>query len=288
MAVAQYLDHLREERRLAPNSISAYQRDLQRYLQYGRSRGMSDVSAITADDLAGLADWLATAGLSGRPLTGSSVTRTLVTVRGFHKFAQSRGLAPSNPAAVLSAPERASASATGSRTLPPAEIARVIGAAAGAGPLGLRDRALLELLYATGARISEAVNLDVSDLDLPGGAVELARESDRPRTVPLTGAALQAVREYLRGGRPVLVGADPRALFLNARGGRLSRQSAWTVLRATADRAGVTAPISPHTLRHSFAAHQLAAGVDAHTVQTWLGHAQLATTAAYHRAAALH
>lgn len=279
-AVADYLAHVRDERRLAPSSIAAYRRDLQRYLLYARLRGLGTVSAITAEDLAGLTDWLAVEGLRGSALTSATVTRTLVTVRGFHRYAQARGLTPGNPAEVLSAPPSMSA-AGAPRTLPPAEIARVMAAASGASPLEQRDRALLELLYGTGARISEAVQLDVVDVDLAAATVELARDSDRPRTVPLPETAWQAVRTYLRQGRPVLVGADARALFLNARGGRLSRQSAWASLRAAADRAGLSAPISPHTLRHSFAAHQLARGVDPRTVQIWLGHAQLATTAAY-------
>ena len=215
------------------------------------------------------------------PLGASSAARTVVAVRGFHKFAHREGLTPGDPAREVRppAPPRRLPKA-----LPVSDVERILDAAGlGGTPLALRDRALLELLYGTGARISEAVGLDVDDLDLPTGSVLLRGKGGKERVVPVGSYASEAVSAYHVRARPALAGAGrgTPALFLNARGGRLSRQSAWTVLRNAAERAQVTVEVSPHTLRHSFATHLLDGGADVRVVQELLGHASVTTTQVY-------
>jgi integrase/recombinase XerD len=213
-------------------------------------------------------------------LSATSAARAVVAVRGLHRFALREGLTTSDPAALVRPP-------TPDRRLPKAisveDVARLLDAAAADSPLGLRDRALLEVLYGTGARISEAVGLAVDDLDRETGVVKLAGKGGKERVVPVGSYALAAVQAYLVRGRPALAarGTGGARLFLNARGGALSRQSAWAVLRTVAARAGITTEISPHTLRHSFATHLLDGGADVRVVQELLGHASVTTTQVY-------
>jgi integrase/recombinase XerD len=217
------------------------------------------------------------------PLSAASAGRAVVAVRGFHKFAVRDGLAQADPAAAVRPPTPAKRLP---KALPLADIERILDAASAPGTaLALRDRALLELLYASGARISEAVGLDIDDLDLDSAAVLLRGKGSKERVVPFGSLAGEALGAYLVRGRPALSasGAGNPALFLNARGGRLSRQSAWTVLVRAADRAGVTAEVSPHTLRHSFATHLLAGGAELRSIQELLGHATISTTQTYTR-----
>ena len=211
----------------------------------------------------------------------SSAARVLVAVRGFHRFAVREGLATHDPAAEVKPP-------TPPRRLPKAisvdDVERLLAATGpGASPREQRDRALVEVLYGTGARISEAVGLDLDDLDLESGQVLLRGKGGKQRIVPLGRPARAAVRHYLDSGRPDLLAVGPGgpAVFVNLRGGRLSRQSAWAVLQAAADRAGLTQHLSPHTLRHSFATHLLDGGADVRVVQELLGHASVATTQIY-------
>ncbi len=223
------------------------------------------------------------------PLAASSAGRTVVAVRGLHAFALADGMTASDPAKAVRPPAPP-------RRLPKAislaEVERLL-AAAGAGQAGLRDRALLELLYGTGARISEAVGLDVDDVELSGesraesvaGIVRLNGKGGKQRLVPVGSFARDAVNAYLVRARPALAAASRRgqpspALFLNARGGRLTRQGAWGALRAAASRAAL-AEVSPHVLRHSFATHLLDGGADVRVVQELLGHASVTTTQAY-------
>jgi integrase/recombinase XerD len=215
------------------------------------------------------------------PLTASSAGRAVVAVRGLHRFAHREGLTPSDPARDVKPPVPA-------RRLPKAisveEVERLLEAAGSdQTPLAMRDRALLELLYGTGARISEAVGLAVDDLDRGSGLVRLDGKGGNQRMVPVGSYAQRAVEAYLVRGRPSLsaAGKGTPALFLNARGGRLSRQSAWSVLRSAAAKAGLTGEISPHTLRHSFATHLLDGGADVRVVQELLGHASVTTTQVY-------
>ena len=215
------------------------------------------------------------------PLSATSAGRAVVAVRGFHRFALREGLTKVDPAAEVRPPQPA-------RRLPKAisvaEVSALLAAAAtGDTPLSLRDVALLELLYGTGARISEVVGLAVDDVARGDGLVRLAGKGGKQRIVPMGSYAVAAVEAYLVRGRPALsaVGPGGPALFLNARGGPLSRQSAWAVLRAAAGRAGLTAKVSPHTLRHSFATHLLDGGADVRVVQELLGHASVTTTQIY-------
>ena len=224
------------------------------------------------------------------PLSATSAGRTVVAVRGFHKFAVKDGLARLDPAVGVRPPSPAKRLP---KALPLADVEAILDAAGAPETLlALRDRALLEVLYGTGARISEAVGLDVDDLDLGGGdqpgTVLLRGKGGKERIVPVGRFAREALAAYLTRARPDLVAAgkgkvtkDGAAVFLNARGGRLSRQSAWTVIVRSAERAGVKAEVSPHTMRHSFATHLLEGGADVRVVQELLGHASVTTTQIY-------
>ena len=279
-AVGAYRDHLAVERGLAANSLAAYGRDLRRYLEFCAKRGVTDAGAVTETDLGEFLAWLRTGDADHPPLAAASAARTLVAVRGFHRFAASEGLAGSDPGREVRPPAAA-------RRLPKAltvaEVEAILTSTGGsaADALGLRDRALLEFLYGTGARISEAVGLDVDDLELESGVVRLRGKGGKQRIVPVGSAARAALDAYLVRGRPALVGDGGPAVFRNARGGRLSRQSAWTILRSAAERAGVTAEVSPHTLRHSFATPLIDGGADVRVVQELLGHASVTTTQVY-------
>ena len=288
--VQAYLEHLAVERGLAASTLSSYRRDLQRYLAFlDRLAGSPTLAQVTGAQVQAFGDQLRSGdGLHGA-LSPASVGRAVVAVRGLHRFTREAGLTPGDPAEHVRAPTPVRP-APGSLSI--AEVQRLFGGAGGVGeratPLALRDRALLELLYATGARISEALDLVVDDLELRAQGdrtswVHLAGRSDRHRAVPIDNAAVWAVRRYLDSGRPELArgGAAGPAVFVNARGGRLSRQSAWTILQTAAGRAGLAGRVSPHVLRHSFAAHLVAAGTDLHVVQERLGHVSLASTQAY-------
>ncbi|MEN3304769.1 MAG: integrase/recombinase XerD [Micromonosporaceae bacterium] len=215
------------------------------------------------------------------PLAAASAARAISAVRGLHRFAAREGLSTEDPAREVTPP-------VPPRRLPRAldldQVVAILSAAGGEGPLALRDKALLEFLYGTGARISEAVGACVDDLDLRDGTATLHGKGGRTRLVPVGGYAVEALEAYLVRGRPVLARAGrgvPR-VFLNARGGALSRQSAWTVLRRAADRAGLDGTrVSPHTLRHSYATHLLDGGADVRVVQELLGHASVSTTQVY-------
>jgi integrase/recombinase XerD len=281
VALRGYLDHLAVERGLATNTLQSYRRDLGRYLTVMSARGIGQVDAVTEHDVADFLVRLRAGDEGHRPLGASSAARAVIAVRGFHKFALREGMTASDPARPVRPPKLP-------QRLPKAisvhDVQRLIAAAdTGRPELAARDRALLEILYGTGARISEAVGLDVDDLDLDAAAVKLSGKGGKQRMVPLGSYAIEALDGYLRGARPALLAAGPGgpAVFLNARGGRLSRQSAWAVLRTAAARAGLTVDVSPHTLRHSFATHLLDGGADVRVVQELLGHASVATTQVY-------
>ncbi|MEV6271460.1 site-specific tyrosine recombinase XerD [Kribbella sp. NPDC051936] len=283
-AVSAYLDHLTVERGLAANTLASYRRDLRRYGGFLAASGIDDLGRITEAVISDFLMRLREGDADHPPLTASSAGRTVVAVRGFHKFCVREGLTAVDPAAAVKPPAPP-------QRLPKAlsvdEVTRVLAAAAGAeaepAVLATRDAALLEFLYGTGARISEAVGLDVDDIDLDAGAVLLRGKGSKERVVPVGTYARDALSAYQVRGRPELVsrGRGTPALFLNARGGRLSRQSAWTVLRRAAQRAGIAKEISPHTLRHSYATHLLDGGADVRVVQELLGHASVTTTQVY-------
>jgi integrase/recombinase XerD len=280
-AVRGYLDHLAVERGLAANSLTSYRRDLRRYVAFLLDRGIADPAAITEEDVSAFLRSMREGSPEHPSLGASSAARAVVAVRGLHRFLHREGLAAFDPAGAVRPP-------TPPRRLPKAisldQVEELLAAASSDGaPLGLRDRALLEVLYGTGARISEAVGLDRDDLDLVDGIVLLRGKGGKQRIVPIGSYARQAVEAYLVRSRPQLAATGPGtpALFLNARGGRLSRQSAWTVLRTVAARAQLATHISPHTLRHSFATHLLDGGADVRVVQELLGHASVTTTQIY-------
>lgn len=286
-SVRAYRDHLRVERGLAANSLAAYDRDLRRYMRFCAVRDITSPDQVTQRDLGHFLAWLRQGDQEHRPLSASSAARTLVAVRGFHRFAVQEGLSATDPSREIKPPAPA-------RRLPKAltlaEVESILTSTGGvaATPLGLRDRALLEFLYGTGARISEAVGLDDEDLDLDDGIAHLHGKGGKHRLVPVGSKAREALSAYLVRSRPGLIVETQRAVFLNARGGRLSRQSAWTILRGAADRAGVTADVSPHTLRHSFATHLLDGGADVRVVQELLGHASVTTTQVYTKVTVEH
>nr|WP_261987403.1 site-specific tyrosine recombinase XerD [Actinomadura sp. HBU206391] len=275
-----YLGHLAVERGLAANTLSSYRRDLRRYVATLSARGRTAFDQVAETDVLAFLAGMREGDDEHPPLSAGSAARAVVAVRGLHKFALREGLTAADPARDVRPP-------TPPRRLPKAisldEVERLLGAAGpGDGARTLRDRALLEFLYGSGARISEAVGLDLDDLDLRDGFVRVSGKGGKVRVVPVGGYACRAVDAYLVRARATLAGAGrgTPALFLNARGGRLSRQGAWMVLRAAAERARLS-DVSPHTLRHSFATHLLDGGADVRVVQELLGHASVTTTQVY-------
>ncbi|MFI7482986.1 site-specific tyrosine recombinase XerD [Kocuria sp. M1R5S2] len=295
-AVERYLQHLAVERGLAANTLAAYRRDLLRYTRHLRERTDPSVERPAEITTAHVRDFLRelSAGDAGRAaLSTRSAARCLVAVRGAHRFWALEGLTRTDPAAPVSPP-------TPGMRLPKAvpveQVTALLESAGTETPRQLRDRALLEVLYSTGARISEATGLDVDDLsravrrgggpDGPGAELPFVRilgKGGKERMVPLGSWAVRAVDDWLVRGRPALAakGRGTPALFLNARGGRISRQTAWTAVRSAAQRSGLGDRVSPHTLRHSFATHLLEGGADLRVVQELLGHASVATTQVY-------
>jgi integrase/recombinase XerD len=288
-ALRGYLQYLVVERGLAPNTVESYRRDLQRYSLALAARGKTRLGDITPADVAGFLASLREGDAEHAALAVSSAARAVIAVRGLHAFAVAQGLADTDPAREVpppSPPKRLPKAITAG------EVERLLDAA-GPGPDDLsadarllRDRALLEFLYGTGARISEATGLDVDELQLGADpVVRLMGKGGKHRVVPLGRYAVRALEAYLVRARPALATASRRAtaspaVFLSARGGRLTRQGAWGVLHAAAGRAGLSG-VSPHTLRHSFATHMLDGGADIRVVQELLGHASVTTTQVY-------
>ena len=272
------------ERGRSVNTIAAYRRDLAAYSRYLETAGITALDAVTAEHVEA---WVSSLRSREQPMAPSSIARMLSAVRGVHRFALEESLVMDDPTADARPPKAA-------RRLPKAigvdEITALLEAASGDEPLRLRDRALLEFLYATGARVSEAVGLDLDDVahvgtgsDGGGEIVRLFGKGGKQRIVPLGSFAVQALDAYLVRARPILIAGarDPKPLFLGARGARLSRQHVWLIIRETAERAGISAELSPHTMRHSFATHLLQGGADVRVVQELLGHASVATTQIY-------
>jgi integrase/recombinase XerD len=284
-AAGDYLQHMAVERGLAANTVAAYRRDLGRYLRFLQARSVDEPATVTRHDVTAFAQAITEGSDGAAVLSVRSAARTIVAVRGLHKFWTLEGVTETDPATDVHPPM------PGKRlpkAISVAAVTRILESAGTDTPTGLRDRALLEFLYATGARISEAVGLDVDDVSVePQGdgpaVVRLFGKGSKERLVPLGSFAAKAADAYLVRGRPGLAakGHGTPALFLNARGGRLSRQSAWTILKTTAEKAGITQPVSPHTLRHSFATHLLEGGADVRVVQELLGHASVTTTQIY-------
>ncbi len=279
--VLGWLAHLEVERGSAANTLASYRRDLRRYAAFLRDRDIEVVGEVSERDVSGFLASLREGTIDRRPLSASSAARTIVAVRGFHRFLALEGEVISDPASAVTPPTPPSRLP---KAIPVEDVVRLLEAASlGDTPMSLRDRALFEVLYGVGARISEAVGLDVDDLDTDQGSVRLFGKGNKERRVPVGSYAREATAAYLVRGRPALAarGRGTPALFLNQRGARLSRQSAWAALQAAADRAGLTGHLSPHTLRHSFATHLLDGGADVRVVQELLGHASVTTTQIY-------
>ena len=282
-SLEEYLAHLGVERGLSDHTLGAYRRDLRRYAAFLEGRGVGSLAAVQEADVTAYVEALRSGADGGSALSPSSTNRAVVAVRGWHRFEVREGRSTDDPAAQVRP-------AGAVKRLPKAisvdDVEKLLAGASGAeGVLGLRDRALIEVLYGTGARISEAVGLSVDDVELvPGTAsVRLFGKGRKERVVPVGRFAVEALEAYLVRSRPVLAGhgRGNAALFLNQRGNPLSRQSAWAVLQDAAERGGLTAHISPHTLRHSYATHLLAGGADVRVVQELLGHASVTTTQIY-------
>lgn len=277
--ITEYLSHLSVERGLADNTMRSYRRDLRRYLQFLLSRDVDDPANIDENLVSAFLGALRTGDQDHPPLGTASAARTIVAVRGFHRFLVREQVVAQDVTAAIKPPRPPSRLP---KALELGQVEAILDAAGAAGTiLSSRDRALLEVLYGTGARISEAVGLDLDDVDLDEGVVLLRGKGGKQRLVPLGSFAITAVQDYLTASRPALVSRAEPAIFLNARGGRLSRQSAWTVLKKAAEAAGITVDVSPHTLRHSFATHLLDGGADVRVVQELLGHASVTTTQIY-------
>lgn len=277
---ATWLNHLAVERGLSDNTLSNYRRDIERYLDWLDAAGVTDLGDVATTDVeAYVADLRR--GLNGPPLAASSAGRALTVARGLHRFAVREGAVGVDVAAEVSPPSTARHLPD---TLSVTEVTTLLDAVpAGefATPVDLRDRALLELLYGTGARVSEITGLLVDDLTDCGGILTVTGKGDKQRLVPVGTKALEAVDDYLVRARPVFARGRSHALLLNTRGGALSRQSAWAVLKNATARAGLDKEISPHTLRHSYATHLLEGGADVRVVQELLGHSSVTTTQIY-------
>lgn len=269
-----YLGHLRFERRLSDRTVDAYASDVLAYLLWLQDNGHPDLGRVDR----GVAEsYLASLGAAG--LSPRSVARKLSSLRGFHGYLHRRGRLAEDPIEGLDPPRR-------ERRLPGVlsieEATRLVESARERDPLGLRDRAMLEIMYGSGLRVSEVLSLEGDRLRLRERFVIVRGKGDRERAVPLTAPCLAALRRYLADGRPALVsGRDPGRVFLNRRGGPLSRMGLWRVLRRHAVRADLPAEFHPHVLRHSFATHLLEGGADLRVIQELLGHASVTTTQIY-------
>lgn len=269
-----FLNYLAVERGLSPLTLEAYGRDLARYLDFLEQARVRQPEQVGPAEILRFMAWLAARGLGPR-----SRARALVALRMFHKFLLAEGYAPSNPTALIEAPRSL---ATLPHTLSPGEVERLLAAPGGDGALDLRDRAMLEVLYATGLRVSELVALQLGDLQLDVGYLSAFGKRSKQRIVPLGESAVTELRRYLTYGRPGLQrGREGRTLFLNRVGEGLTRQGFWKIIKRRAQEAGIGKKITPHTLRHSFATHLLENGADLRSVQTMLGHADISTTQIY-------
>jgi len=279
--VERFLDHLAVERGLSDNTVQAYRRDLRRYGEFLERRGVADASDVGDEDVAAFVARVSSSTHGdGRAYRPTSVVRALSSVRSFHRFLVREGRADADPTTGVVRPRLPRSLP---RPLSVDDVGRLLAAPRIDTDTGVRDRAVLETMYAAGLRVSELVGLDVDDVDLEDGAVRVLGKGGVERDVPLGRYAREAIAAYLSRARPGLASARSRsALFLNQRGGgRLSRQACWNLIRDHARAAGIRVRVTPHTLRHSFATHLLDGGADVRVVQELLGHASVATTQVY-------
>jgi integrase/recombinase XerD len=272
--ISLFLTHVKVEKGLSINTVAAYRRDLAKFHRFAQQRKLT-LEKISRDDLV---DFLA--GLYRGNLESRTVARQLVTLRNFFRFARIQELISTDPSLNLESPKIR-------RTLPGylrlEEVERLLQQPDAKTAIGLRDLAMLEVLYSTGLRVSELIGLRVMDLDSKVGCIRCIGKGDKERIVPAGRKALEMVEKYLRGARPKLLGkgAPSQALFVNRRGGSLSRVGVWKILSAYGRRAGLRIALTPHMLRHSFATHLLERGADLRSVQLMLGHADISTTQIY-------
>ena len=275
---ARWHTHLAVERGVSDHTLSNYDRDLRRYVGWLAAAGIEDLTEVTPRHLEAYVADLRRGADGARPLAASSAARALVVARGLHRFGVAEGVLPADVAAEVPV---ASTSEKLPDTLSAKEVAALLDACPTETAAGLRDKALLETLYATGARVSEVLALSVDDVVDAAGVIAVTGKGNKQRLVPLGSHAQAAIDAYLVRGRPAMANGKSHALFLNARGGQLSRQSAWNAIKVAARRAGIDKDVSPHTLRHSFATHLLEGGADVRTVQELLGHSSVTTTQIY-------
>lgn len=273
-----YLTHLAVERGVSTHTLSAYRRDLVLYASYRSEKGLGPVTATTAEQLSGFIAWLKSRTLpNGKPYADSSIARSVVAIRGYHRFLFGEEIVDVDITADLETPRAP-------RALPKAltveEVTTLLDAPSAQTPAGWRDGAILELLYGAGLRISELTQLDIDDIDPVDRLVRVLGKGEKQRIVPYGEPAAEALDRWLVRGRHTMT-PDSAAVFVNARGGRLTRQGVWKVLQRYAKEADIARSVSPHTLRHSFATHLLDGGADVRIVQELLGHASIATTQIY-------
>jgi len=274
MLLDQFLHYLTVEKGLAKNTLEAYSHDLNRFLDYLQEKRIEDVLGATKLDVRA---FLLT--LRVRKLSNKTIVRNLVAIRTFFRFLTQEGKLESNPVEDLESPQLA-------KTLPEIlslrEVEELLEAPKPQTPLGIRDQSMLEMLYATGMRVSELVSLQMNQLNLEGGYVLLFGKGSKERAVPLGAEAIKRVSDYLKGARQMLLkGKESPFLFLNRSGRKMSRQVFWKKIKTYGRRAGIRKKITPHLLRHSFASHLLARGADLRSVQMLLGHADISTTQIY-------
>jgi integrase/recombinase XerD len=273
-AISSFLTHVRVEKGLSSNTVSAYQRDLTKFHEFARKRKLT-LESVSRDDLV---DFLAS--LYRQKLDSKSVARHLVTLRNLFRFAQIQELIPADPSVNLESPKIR-------RSLPGhlrlEDVERLLAQPGAKTALGMRDRAMLEVLYSSGLRVSELIGLRVADVDTKVGCVRCIGKGDKERIVPVGRKALGMVEKYLREARPKLLGklASSPTLFVNRNGRPLSRVGVWKILSAYGRQAGLAVALTPHMLRHSFATHMLERGADLRSVQLMLGHADISTTQIY-------
>lgn len=273
----EYLGHLSVEKGSSPHTVAAYRRDLSVYLEFLDGRGLSSFDAVSREDVSAYVSSLAASGLAA-----SSVERKVSAVKGFHRFLVTEGITENHPTARLPLPKVPA-------KLPEAvsveDIDRLLAQPFPDGPVGLRDRAMLEVMYGCGLRVSEVTGLDLDALDLGSGTLRVRGKGNKERIVPIAGLASAALQAYLGSGRPSLrpkrsISGSESALFLSVRGRRLSRQTVFALVRTYGERAGLEG-LHPHTLRHSFATHMLEGGADLRALQEMLGHSDISTTQIY-------
>jgi integrase/recombinase XerD len=273
-----FLGHLELERGLSRNTLEAYRSDLEQYGAYLRTCGL-DPLEVGTNELAGFITTLATGADGRRPVAPATLQRKIACLRSFYRHLRREQLIDHDPASELRAPR---SSARLPEVLSRDEVARLLAQPRGASPAALRDRALLETMYACGLRASEAIGLELSEIDLDAGVLRARGKGSKERLVPIGSKAVGSLRSYLERGRPRLVGlGDERRVFVNHRGAGLSRQGLYKIVQRHAAAAGLADRMSPHTLRHTFATHLLAGGCDLRSLQEMLGHADIATTQIY-------